>query len=104
MCSPAMHNFYTGIMLQTEGIARSKTLGTARDSEGQQARARVPRGKIRDQVFIGHGKTFGSSVTGMGSLLNRRVIQSGFHFKGLLQWLMTLDRRDRRTGMRRLLQ
>lgn len=39
------------------------------------------RGKIRNQVFVGHGKTFGSSMTETGSLLNKGVIRSGLRFR-----------------------
>lgn len=55
-----------------------KDLGT---HKGQQARVRVARGKLSDQLFVGHGKNAGSSVSGMGSLLDRREVQFGMHFR-----------------------
>lgn len=39
------------------------------------------REKIRDQVFVGPRENSGSSVISMRSLLDRRGVRSGLHFR-----------------------
>lgn len=83
-------------MLPAEGIASSKTLGI---HKGQQARARVIRGKIRDQVFVGP-KNSGSSVTGTRSLLDRREVQFDLYFGRIPPMAEDTDGIEGRTEMR----
>lgn len=61
-------------MFQAEGISSSKTLGIHKK---QQAGVGMIRGEIRDEVFIGHGKNFGSPVAEMGDVQKVHSLSSG---------------------------
>lgn len=88
-------------MLPAEGTASSKTLGI---HKGQQARARVIREKIRDQVLVSPRENSGSSVIGMRSLLDRRGVRSGLHFRRIPPMAGDTDGTEGRIATRRLQQ
>lgn len=75
-------------MFQAEGISSSKTLGIHKK---QQAGA---RGEIRDEVFTGHGKNFGSPVAEMGDVQKGHSPSSG-HSKGGREGQRQRDRCNR---------
>jgi len=66
-------------MFQAEGISSSKTVGILKK---QQAGVRMIRGEIRDEVFIGHGKNFGSPVAEMGDVQKVHSLSSGHSKEG----------------------